>query len=37
PAQDLVTATGGDYALARDLDGHHRPNGPARDAGASER
>jgi hypothetical protein len=37
PAQDLVTPTGGDYALATDIDGHHRPDGPGRDAGASER
>jgi hypothetical protein len=37
PAQDLVTPVGGDYALATDIDGRHRPDGPARDAGASER
>ena len=37
PAQDLVTPTGPDYALATDIDGHHRPRGAARDAGASER
>jgi hypothetical protein len=37
PAQDLVTPTGGDYALATDIDGQPRPNGPARDAGADER
>src|SRR5207253_10315658 len=37
PAQDLVTPTGGDYALATDIDGRRRPIGPARDAGADER
>jgi hypothetical protein len=37
PAQDLVTPTGGDYALTRDIEGRHRPDGPARDAGANER
>jgi hypothetical protein len=37
PAQDLVTPTGPDYALATDIDGQRRPIGPARDAGADER
>jgi hypothetical protein len=37
PAQDLVTGTGRDYAVARDIDGRKRPDGPARDAGADER
>ncbi|HET8606476.1 MAG TPA: LamG-like jellyroll fold domain-containing protein, partial [Gaiellaceae bacterium] len=34
PAQDLVTPTTGDYALATDIDGQARPIGPARDAGS---
>ncbi|HET8606467.1 MAG TPA: hypothetical protein VFL66_05490 [Gaiellaceae bacterium] len=37
PAQDLVTPSGGDYALGTDIDGDRRPRGPARDAGADER
>jgi hypothetical protein len=37
PAQDLVTPTESDYALATDIEGRPRPNGPARDAGADER
>ena len=36
-AQDLVTPAGADYALASDIDGHARPLGGARDAGADER
>jgi hypothetical protein len=36
-AQDLVTPTTGDYAIALDRDGQARPRGAARDAGADER